>query len=114
MDKTIQEQIKEINKLDLSFEEKNKKIQALYVKNYNKDIEENKTIKCTHYNNNCNLYCNICMDYFSCRLCHDNIISTHKFNRYNVNKIQCKKCETEQEVSNECINCENKIWSLLL
>ena len=36
MDKTIQEQIKRINKLDLSLEEKNKKIQALYIKNYKK------------------------------------------------------------------------------
>ena len=48
------------------------------------------------------------MDYFSCRLCHDDIISTHKFDRYNVNKIQCKKCNTEQDVSNECINCKIK------
>ena len=87
MDKTIQEQIKEINKLDLSLEEKNKKIQALYVKNYNKDTEENKNIKCTHYNNNCNLYCNICMDYFPCRLCHDEH-EDHKLDRFKVDTIR--------------------------
>tara|TARA_B110000114_G_C14976886_1_gene350866 strand:- start:81 stop:920 length:840 start_codon:yes stop_codon:yes gene_type:complete len=108
MDKLIQKQIKEINKLDLSLEEKNKKIQALYIQNYNIDTETNEKIECTHYNNNCNLYCNICMDYFSCRLCHDNNVSSHNFNRYSVNKIQCKKCKLEQDVSNECINCKIK------
>ena len=54
------------------------------------------------------------MDYFSCRLCHDDIISTHKFDRYNVNKIQCKKCNTEQEVSNECINCKIKFEFIIV
>ena len=110
MDKTIQEKIKEINKLDLSLEEKNKKIQQLYIKNI-KIKEKNEKIKekkCNHYNNNCKLYCNICMDYYSCRLCHDELIDSHKFDRYNVNKIKCKKCEMEQNVSNECIKCNIK------
>ena len=35
MDKTIKEQILEINKLDLSLEDKNKKIQKLYIQNSN-------------------------------------------------------------------------------
>tara|TARA_B100001250_G_scaffold412219_1_gene442849 strand:- start:778 stop:1656 length:879 start_codon:yes stop_codon:yes gene_type:complete len=119
MDKTFQEKIMEINNLDLSIEEKNRKIQELYntktnnTKINNKiqetEINENNTNtkkECKHYTNNCELYCEICEDFFSCRLCHNEIITSHEFDRYNVKKIKCKICNVIQDVSNKCVNCE--------
>ena len=110
MDKTFQEKIMEINNLDLSIEEKNKKIQELYTENSKKSASESEINKekkqCNHYTNNCDLYCNICDDFFSCRLCHNETVVSHEFDRYNVEKIKCKICNVEQDVSNKCINCE--------
>tara|TARA_B100001996_G_scaffold374729_1_gene353753 strand:- start:1701 stop:2543 length:843 start_codon:yes stop_codon:yes gene_type:complete len=109
----LQDEIRKINNSNLSLEEKSKKIQTLYIEQskINENLDKTNISECSHYNNNCLLYCNICMDYFGCRLCHDSIITTHNFDRYNVNKIKCKLCNTEQDVSNKCINC-NEIFGI--
>ena len=109
----LQDEIRKINNSNLSLEEKSKQIQTLYIKQskINESSDQTNINECSHYNNNCLLYCNICMDYFGCRLCHDSVITTHNFDRYNVDKIKCKLCNIEQDVSNKCIKC-NTIFGI--
>ena len=44
------------------------------------------------------------------RICHDEEVNSHTLDsRKDVNKIRCKVCNTEQGVSNRCINVECNI-----
>ena len=62
---------------------------------------------CNHYQRPVLIYADCCKKWFECHICH-NDQSTHEMDRYKVSKIKCSKCETEQPVSNQCINliCE--------
>ena len=70
-------------------------------------------LSCPHYMRGCDLFAECCQQYFPCRLCHDenkyekefDIKKQHQMDRFKVNKIRCRKCTTEQPVSNHCINC---------
>ena len=66
----------------------------------------NKT--CNHYARQCSSYCNICKQYFNCRLCHDQIISDHNMNRFDIHKIICKICHYTQYPSQKCYFCKLK------
>lgn len=67
---------------------------------------------CNHYERNCFIVSPCCNKQFNCRLCHDEFYEfkkdEHKINRFEISKIICKNCNTEQNVSNECINCNIK------
>ena len=108
----INNDIKEINKLNIPLDEKNKRIQELYMKKFkninNDDINNINNNDCVHYKNNCLLKCNICLDFYSCRLCHDEINTSHKFDRFSVEEIKCIMCNKEQKKSNKCIECNIK------
>lgn len=60
---------------------------------------------CKHYMRRCKLFCNICQDYFSCRICHDEV-SDHVLNRFNINIIKCTTCNATQDKSNKCKICK--------
>ena len=64
MTTNIQNEIRIIQRSDLPQEEKMKKIRDLMNKNNKKHsskIKEEKNGKpCTHYNNNCDIFCNLC------------------------------------------------------
>ena len=98
----LQGKIRLIMNEDISQEEKNRKIQNLYInpiKSVNIKIES-----CTHYNRDCSIISKCCDTKYSCRLCHDNY-ETHKIDRFKTTNIICNKCSRNQLVSNKCINC---------
>ena len=61
---------------------------------------------CNHYERKCLSYCKICKQYFKCRLCHDQIISGHTMNRFNINRSICGKCHFIQSPINKCRFCK--------
>ena len=99
MNDDIKKKILEINKLNISNEEKNKKINKLFSSN-NKETIEN----CKHYNINCAIYAECCNKFYSCRFCH-NDNEDHEIDRFSIKTIKCKECNTIQKKSNQCINC---------
>lgn len=58
---------------------------------------------CKHYDKNCEILCNKCCKYYSCRICHDEN-ENHKIDRYNIYFIKCLECDTEQISKQHCIN----------
>lgn len=62
------------------------------------------TKKCTHYNNNLQVYANCCKKYYDCHLCH-NEEEGHNMNRLNISKIKCITCSTVNSPSHECKSC---------
>jgi RING finger/CHY zinc finger protein 1 len=80
-------------------------------------------ISCPHYNRNCSFIAPCCNKIYGCRHCHDdieaniienNIIDhneiknkpkSHMLDRTSIKEIVCNLCETKQNVSNLCINC---------
>jgi hypothetical protein len=62
---------------------------------------------CEHYSRKCMIRCPDpkCNKWYKCRLCH-NDVETHELDRFNINEIRCKECETVQSPSNKCIKCE--------
>lgn len=64
---------------------------------------------CEHYNRNCKIIAPCCNKVFDCRLCHDKFFEDdHKINRYDIKKVICNECQTEQDISNECTKCKIK------
>ena len=110
MTTNIQNEIRIIQRSDLPQEEKMKKIRDLMNKNnqkYSSKTKEEKKLKpCTHYNNNCNIFCSLCNSFYSCRLCHDQV-ADHKIDRYTINKVVCKLCKTIQAPGHNCIKCRS-------
>jgi RING finger and CHY zinc finger domain-containing protein 1 len=105
MNKSKQELVKEIQKLNISTEEKMKKIHHLFQQV--QVIPEEKNIICSHYDRKCELLSPCCSKWIGCRFCHDeeNLCDV-KFDRFKVTKIRCKDCCDEQGVSNQCIKCK--------
>lgn len=62
---------------------------------------------CKHYIRRCYLVCDKCDGrHFPCRLCHDDQIFTHQFDRFNVTHVVCSTCNLKQKVSEKCEKCE--------
>lgn len=106
----LNEKIKLIMKEDIKNEDKMKKIQELYSKNFKdkEDKDENqKKIQCSHYERKCELLSPCCSKWITCRFCHDeNNLCDQTFERFKVSKIRCLECQEEQGISNKCIKCE--------
>jgi hypothetical protein len=103
---SLQEKIKDIQKEDISQQEKMRKIQDLYKSLSNLKLDD-KEIKCEHYERKCELLSPCCNKWIGCRFCHnDNNLCDLKMDRFKISKIRCKECKKEQDVSNKCINCE--------
>ena len=89
---------------------------------------------CTHYNRNCSFVAPCCNKIYGCRHCHDyienniiennNIIKpeslienkpkSHMLDRTSIKEVVCNLCETRQNVSNFCINCNTIFGSVSL
>ena len=69
------------------------------------------SVECTHYTRRCLSYCRMCKLYFKCRLCHDQIITTHKLERFEIRKICCEECHLIQKPSNLCRFCRTEFSS---
>lgn len=67
---------------------------------------------CEHYRRRCLSVAPCCNIAFPCRLCHDDDMyfkrphDGHKIDRFAIKRIICNECDTEQNVSNECIKCK--------
>jgi len=63
---------------------------------------------CVHYERNCNIVAPCCKRIFGCRICHDELTeSGHPpMNRFLIREVVCKNCNTQQQASNQCINCQ--------
>ena len=94
---------------NISHEEKLLKIKELQ-KNISNNFTKNnisintENILCEHYNRNCLIISKCCNKVYQCRFCHDEN-EDHHINRFITEKIICKKCQTEQNISNNCSNC---------
>ncbi|KAJ7947884.1 RING finger and CHY zinc finger protein [Quillaja saponaria] len=68
---------------------------------------------CQHYRRRCKVRAPCCDEVFDCRHCHNeakNSLETkpldrHDIPRYEVKKVICSLCDTEQDVQQYCINC---------
>jgi len=60
---------------------------------------------CDHYDRNCEILCERCCKYYTCRFCH-NENENHEIDRNNINWIKCLECGTEQVSKKKCINCK--------
>lgn len=89
----------------LTLTEKNKKIQEFMIDFNKNNINKVKKKECEHYKRNCNIIANCCNNIYGCRLCHDSY-EDHPINRFETKEIICKKCNTIQGISNECICCK--------
>lgn len=63
---------------------------------------------CVHYERNCNIVAPCCDRVFGCRICHDELSPTGhpEMNRFMVQEVVCKNCNTRQAASNQCIHCQ--------
>ena len=68
---------------------------------------------CEHYNKNCKLYTSCCNKIYPCHRCHDNVeyeenLNKNTIHRLNKDTVQliCIKCDTKQDISNQCISCK--------
>jgi len=61
--------------------------------------------KCTHYECECVIVSACCGKVVQCRLCHDELVSDHKIDRFATGEVICKQCDVCQPVSNRCVGC---------
>lgn len=59
---------------------------------------------CPHYQCKCLVRAECCRMWVSCRLCHDDQVKDHAFNRYDTKFMTCMLCWTSQPVSQTCSN----------
>lgn len=61
---------------------------------------------CPHYQRNCKMECPRCKQWFGCPICHDEVVTDHKFKREDTRHVMCLKCFEVQEPSEFCDNCD--------
>jgi RING finger/CHY zinc finger protein 1 len=113
-EKTLKEQIKHIQSdSTLSNDQKQHNIQYVLKNEYNTPPADDNPvndlfpeIECCYYpERKCKLQCVICKHYYHCRFCH-NEKEDHKFDRHNVENVQCNACKTIQSPYQRCSNCD--------
>lgn len=60
---------------------------------------------CKHYDRRCFMECPQCLQFYPCRLCH-NECADHELDRYNVKNIKCSACNSVQTVTERCTKCQ--------
>lgn len=69
---------------------------------------------CSHYKRRCKKRCPECLEFFSCRFCHDDvkyynskdIKKSHQMDRHAVTEIKCNECDEIQKPQQSCQNCK--------
>lgn len=123
---SLSDVIRSIN-LDSSLtrEEKNRKIQNLIMHNWNqknsgveckKEDDDGmqvtyfdpvkKVFGCSHYQRSCKIKAKCCGLWFTCRLCHDEKVTSHKIDRHATEEMMCMACLQAQPIGAFCINME--------
>lgn len=99
---------KQSSRLRASYE----KLRAVqFMTTYWKSPDGNTTnlLGCRHYARACKLFAKCCNIWVSCRRCHDEALGDHHtLDRHAVEKVMCMHCNTEQPVSDSCVNCGNR------
>ena len=109
--KTLEELVRDIQKMKISSIEKNTMIQNLFNKQYKNTLDRKpSSMKCTHYTRNIEVLSPCCGVYVPCRFCHnENNLCDKKFDRFKIEKVMCTLCNYEQApLSNKCLNCEKE------
>lgn len=70
-----------------------------------RDEETKQEMGCKHYIRAASIKAPCCDQWFPCRLCHDESVTTHRINRYEVLYMFCYYCELEQPFSGTCRDC---------
>lgn len=65
----------------------------------------NNVLGCKHYRRRAILISPCCGGEYVCRLCHDEAVSGHTFDRYAVTEMRCMECGTKQPVGASCTAC---------
>uniref|UniRef100_A0A2P2KUI9 Zinc finger family protein n=1 Tax=Rhizophora mucronata TaxID=61149 RepID=A0A2P2KUI9_RHIMU len=77
------------------------------------DPASEKIYGCSHYRRRCKIRAPCCNEIFDCRHCHNEIKNSsetdprdqHDIPRHEVTKVICSRCDMEQDVQQNCINC---------
>jgi len=64
---------------------------------------------CPHYQRPFKKMCSQCNQLFTCRICHDEQVEDHKYNRFATEKMMCMNCNEIQPIAQECIKCQKKM-----
>lgn len=60
---------------------------------------------CKHYPRGCQIKAACCNKWFVCRLCHDDVETTHKIDRFATEQMYCMHCSEIQPIGQECSSC---------
>ncbi|TID13543.1 hypothetical protein CANINC_004901 [Pichia inconspicua] len=71
--------------------------------------ESEKILGCKHYQRNCKVECLTCHKWYTCRLCHDEVVGTHKLDANKIKYMLCMHCFTPQYPSQFCIECDKEM-----
>lgn len=58
---------------------------------------------CKHYTRRCQLKCSICLEFYTCRLCHDDVKYHCEYDKDHPDKIH--KMKTHDVTSIKCLSC---------
>ena len=99
--------IKDIQQSDCSESEKSRRMQSLMTANWKPFCMNAEAVdsECRHYQRNCKIVAPCCDKLFGCRHCHDEA-SEHKIDRSLINSMVCLDCNTKQDASSTCSNCQ--------
>ena len=114
MDDKVRDQILAIHRRsDLSDKEKQAMTNEIYAsfsttliagEKYKDD--ETSEGDCKHYKRGCDIQCVQCLNWFQCRLCHDEKIHDHLIDRFATVRCRCRLCKAEQNIGKTCESCE--------
>ncbi|CAL6047089.1 RING_finger and CHY zinc finger domain-containing protein [Hexamita inflata] len=65
---------------------------------------EKQDVGCQHFVRGCQLLCNTCNKYYTCRICHDEV-EDHPFPKKETKMVKCIYCSCEQPFQQQCQNC---------
>ncbi|CAO3620988.1 unnamed protein product [Cunninghamella blakesleeana] len=72
--------------------------------------QENGIMGCQHYQRKCKLQANCCGKIFSCRFCHDEVMSPdHNIIRTETKNMYCMLCRTIQPAGQHCQGCKQEM-----
>uniref|UniRef100_A0A7S3R8J5 Uncharacterized protein n=2 Tax=Dunaliella tertiolecta TaxID=3047 RepID=A0A7S3R8J5_DUNTE len=64
---------------------------------------------CKHYKRRTQLVAPCCDQVFTCRLCHDEAMPSHRMDRSAVREMVCMECGTRQPVGSHCARCATQM-----
>lgn len=65
-----------------------------------------KVLGCKHYQRKCQLIAPCCGKAFTCRLCHDEAIASHRIDRFKVSEVLCMMCGARGPAAKSCCVCK--------